>query len=324
MVPLVFDDDGFLHSPHSFKALTDRLMAAQRGGRIVQEPEVLFTDLVTFRAALTGDPALEALYAASWRGRIPVQAAQQNGKASQNAQSSYHVEVFDPYVNPNPSIPPPPCDDFDPECNGGGGGGGGGGGVNWPYRPTHNAAPSYGSTPDWPKMWKGDVISGDTDNGKGSAGTGNLGHSSIVTVLDNNENQWGRGNFMNFGTMVMEAIGKEPNEEDEVLERAARTYWHDLGHEVKHVKVRFHKDAQWSERQHAVDYARGQDPDHYSALTPKWTQGAWYCSKLVWVAYDQATGDDLDPDWGYWVTPGDLEASGHLRSVYHFINSDNG
>lgn len=44
----------------------------------------------------------------------------------------------------------------------------------------------------------------------------------------------------------------------------------------------------------------------------------WYCSKLVWGAYREGTGDDLDYDWGYFVFPTDIEHSNVLRTVYHF------
>lgn len=308
MVPLVFDDEGFLYSPQSFNALSDSLLEIQRAGGSFEEPEVLFTDLGTFKDALAGDQTLEDLYAEGKRGSLLLRADDPN--------PPQYAEVYDPYVSTD--LEPPPCEwDAFGDCETGGGGGGG-------YapptpRPDYNVAPEYGTTPDGPEMWRGDVISGDTDNGSGSSGSGNLGHSAIVTELDSGED--GDGDFMNYDTQVMEAIGDRPNPADEVVEREARQYWIDDGYTVNHVKVRYHWHTSFDKRNHAIAYARAQDPDPYSALSAKWTEGKWYCSKLVWKAYNEATGDDLDPNWGYWVMPEDLENSGHLRTVYHFIHS---
>jgi uncharacterized protein YycO len=117
----------------------------------------------------------------------------------------------------------------------------------------------------------------------------------------------------------MEAIGERSNAADEVIERAARIYWINEGNRVNHVMVRFHPNASWTERGAAISKARTEDPDPYNAFSPKWWDYSWYCSKLVWDAYGEVTGDDLDPNWGYWVMPEDLERSGHLRTAYHFV-----
>jgi uncharacterized protein YycO len=114
----------------------------------------------------------------------------------------------------------------------------------------------------------------------------------------------------------MEAQGDRSNVADEVLERPAQTWFDDSG--LRYAHVMYHGGTYWAYRNDAIAYARGQDPDPYSAFTSKPNRSDWYCSKLVWRAYKDATGDDLDPDWGYWVFPTDLEGSGHLISVYHY------
>lgn len=68
----------------------------------------------------------------------------------------------------------------------------------------------------------------------------------------------------------------------------------------------------------AVAYARAQDPDPYAVLTTKGNEAEWYGSKLVGKAYENSTGDDLDPNWGPYVFPTDLERSGHPITVYHY------
>ena len=83
--------------------------------------------------------------------------------------------------------------------------------------------------------------------------------------------------------------------------------------------VRYHREAAWSGRSEAIAYARGQNDDTYPVFTSKFTRTKWYCSKLVWRAYREATGDDLDSDWGFYVFPNDIEQSGNLHTVYRYI-----
>lgn len=308
MVPLVFNDDGFLHSPESFNALSDSLIAVQRAGGSFEEPETVFTDLETFKDVLAGDQTLEDLYAAGKRGSVLV-------RAPDDSNEPQFAEVYDPYVNPN--LTPPPCEwETFGDCGEGGGGSGGGGGEPPPSRPLYNVSPDYGTTPDWPEMWQGDVISGKVEGGFGGFLGEGGGHSAIVTRLDNSSVVG--GNFMDYGTWSMEAVGKKANNNDEVQERATRIYWIDDA-DARDVYVRYHPSASWYERSNAIAYARAQNDDGYNAFAPKWWRYSWYCSKLVWAAYGEATGDDLDPNWGYWVFPEDLEASGHLRTVYRFF-----
>jgi uncharacterized protein YycO len=107
------------------------------------------------------------------------------------------------------------------------------------------------------------------------------------------------------------------SKDEEVQERPAYEYWGD-GREGRDVYVLDHISTNSVQRDEAIRYARAQDPDPYELTSAKWTRWSWYCSKLVWASYKEATGDDLDSDWGYWVFPGDLEASGYLRTVYNF------
>ncbi|WP_051430850.1 YiiX/YebB-like N1pC/P60 family cysteine hydrolase [Thermicanus aegyptius] len=59
---------------------------------------------------------------------------------------------------------------------------------------------------------------------------------------------------------------------------------------------------------YAEDVAQRQIGEPYSLTTSKDDTTRWYCSKLVWYAWNQQ-GYDLDPDGGYYVLPSDLEDS---------------
>lgn len=124
----------------------------------------------------------------------------------------------------------------------------------------------------------------------------------------------------------MEAIGKSREadcspvpEAEQVQERPART-WFDRAI-VERTVVRYHPRATWTQRELAVSLARMQDPDPYSIFTRKTTHDKWYCSKLVWWVYRRAQGDNLDPDWGFWVTPDDLRRSGNLTTVLDYTRT---
>lgn len=53
----------------------------------------------------------------------------------------------------------------------------------------------------------------------------------------------------------------------------------------------------------------------YSIFTSKSSNNAWYCSKVVWRAFWDATSWDLDGDGGFWVFPGDIRWSPWTRTV---------
>jgi len=179
------------------------------------------------------------------------------------------------------------------------------------------------------------VISGEGDCGSssgqscGSSSTGfsNFGHSFIITQLANSANpsqldpgKYYGGDLLDDSTLSMEAQGDKPNVEDEVLQRTAKTWLTERP--LRYAHVMYKRNTYWYQRLHAISFAREQDPDPYDVTTLKTREDAWYCSKLVWRSYLVATGDDLDPDWGFFVTPHDLENSGHLITLYHYRRPD--
>lgn len=163
-----------------------------------------------------------------------------------------------------------------------------------------------GAYPAWAPIWRGDIVSGHR------VGSNPFGHTTIVTQLHNG--QATGGDFTNPLTYVMDAKA-EGSSSDQVVERPARQYWIAEGRTTQ-AYVLYHPQTSGAHRNTAIAYARAQDPDIYSLFTPKWNRTRWYCSKLVWRAYLDATGDNLDPDSGYYVLPEDVEDSGHLRIVH--------
>lgn len=315
VVPLVFDRNDNLYSPLGFNLALDSLLDAQRSERSEtigfageggELGDVYFTDYETFEAVVetqgpsrTGSP-----YASMYPGRLGPVTTLGDSEAKQAAPLVQHWDPYSCMDNPKDCPNPPPSNP--PSIITGGGGLG-------PLPPSGrynaNMSTHYAAVPTWPTLWKGDVISGNAFGGNP------FGHTSIITRFQSGANTG--GNFTLSTTFAMEAVGERGNVADEVVERPARTYWLDEN-SPEDVYVRFHHDASWNERTAAVQYALNQDPDPYGYFSVKSNQDEWYCSKLIWRAYLQATGDDLDHDWGIWVFPGDLEYSGHLRTVYRF------
>ncbi len=312
LVPLVFDEAGYLHSARSFNATLDSLLRAQppesqsqaRLAGSGEELDVAFTDYETFQEVVGGagarrsGPSYAHLYAAGTFGRVPaardgLDAARLNGGST---------GVYDPYTCDERTAIECPAD---PTSGGGG------------FTERGTGIPHVGPTISWPELWVGDIISGEVDGGW-LAGweSGILGHTSIVTDLSSFQNEGGV--FESDNTLVFEAIGKKDPVEDEILERPATMYW---GRDGSHrsIHVRYHPDASWDQRARAVEYAMAQDDDIYLATTSKINRTRWYCSKLVWRAYREATGDDLDVDWGYFVFPDNIERSHVLETAYYYF-----
>ena len=320
VVPLAFDENDDLYSPLGFNlALRDAVSSQGDGeGKAGTDPfagRTFFTDLGTFQDIVEGGSTSKT---ARFAGMYPGRRGRVLGLAptAQGLVETYY-EAFDPYScmenpadcpeepphNPSPGSPGNPGNTPPSNPN---------------ARYSYNVGTSYGLTPEWPSLWRGDVISGNKTggwSGSGSGSSGTDGHTSIVTALNSGQNTG--GDMTSSNTLVMEALGYGGSSPDEIQERPARDYWIDDG-DARDVYVRYHHTATWSERQEAIRYARAQDDDTYSWWTPKVDRRYWYCSKLVWRAYKQGTGDDLDSDWGWWVFPSDIEQSGHLRTVYRF------
>lgn len=70
----------------------------------------------------------------------------------------------------------------------------------------------------------------------------------------------------------------------------------------------------------AVTLARGYSGP-YDINTHKTANDKWYCSKVVYRGYNDATSGSLmiDADLGYWVTPGDIRWSSHTSTVRVYL-----
>ena len=310
LVPLVFDGTGSLYSAAGF----NRMLAS---GAAFPTDEVLFVDYATFAEVTRGSSERGESYARLYAdGQF--HAAPQGESAAEGARQR-PLRYYDPYE----------CGK-EIECPLNniiiGGGGGGTGVPGQPSRPLSDVSAVVSASPNWPSLWKGDVISGEKDcgsssgtgcsssSGGSSSGPSNLGHSLLITKLNNN-GQWG-GDFTSASTLSMEAVGDRPNPADEVVERQAYTWFNSTN--LEYALVLYHKMATWAERDQTIALARAQDPDPYDALTMKNNWDEWYCSKLIYATYKNTTGDDLDPNWGFFVFPSDLENSGHLITTYFY------
>jgi hypothetical protein len=159
-VPLVFDENDRLHSPESFKTLLENTPAEESNGpgkTGMPGPEVLFTDLSTFQAAVNGpagkrgSASFADLYKNGRRGSFP--AAPTLGKA----EASF-VEVYDPY-----SIPLDPCPPEALDCVNDGTGAGDDYHSSREIRGRHD-----GASIEWPLLRPADVILGTMkDSGSG-------------------------------------------------------------------------------------------------------------------------------------------------------------
>lgn len=92
-------------------------------------------------------------------------------------------------------------------------------------------------------------------------------------------------------------------------------------------RYRLRFDLTPSQRDSIIQFVLNQDPDvsswrslkqlnHSSGSTPNDKQ-IWYCSLLIWQAFYQVVGIDLDVNGGIMVFPNDLIASPHFDNDKH-------
>ncbi|MCA0269993.1 MAG: hypothetical protein LCH53_12370 [Bacteroidetes bacterium] len=108
----------------------------------------------------------------------------------------------------------------------------------------------------------------------------------------------------------------------DVLERRADSWFYQDGiGALKNSNVMYVRDASWANRLDAVEYAMDQRGERYSLAAIKTESDEWYCSLLVWKAYDEQ-GIDLD-GWffTFWVSPNTLDESDKTTIVYSYHKS---
>ncbi|WP_010492330.1 hypothetical protein [Paenibacillus elgii] len=87
-------------------------------------------------------------------------------------------------------------------------------------------------------------------------------------------------------------------------------YWRHF-QEVREMKVIF---ASAADENYAVAMANTYSGP-YSIASTKYSNDQWYCSKVVWRAYWDASRYDIDGDGGLFVAPGDIRWSPNTSSV---------
>lgn len=85
---------------------------------------------------------------------------------------------------------------------------------------------------------------------------------------------------------------------------------------IKGLEVEGAKDYQKAD---VVAYAEEQVGEPYDLFSGRWSENAWYCSKLVWRAWYREGYDlegRIDEERGTYVTPGDILASPFTVTFY--------
>lgn len=148
----------------------------------------------------------------------------------------------------------------------------------------------------------------------------NTGHSGVVTQLNCGSLKCS-GNPNLPATMVMEA-NKFTSETWDDLHEWRMLLNFDPAERSNTVYLLFVPNLTDTQIINIRNFARRQDPGTYNIFTTKDTMCdghrdcTWYCSLLVWKAYQKYTGKNLDPGGGYWVWPFDLINSSHTRTYY--------
>ncbi|WP_139788092.1 YiiX/YebB-like N1pC/P60 family cysteine hydrolase [Anoxybacillus sp. UARK-01] len=132
------------------------------------------------------------------------------------------------------------------------------------------------------------------------ANSGKMGTvGDILITYDNKTSVWAHGHA---------AIVRDNN--DYIVEAwpdvGVRVYQNNWANRFSTKKKFYVKDASYSKYDSAQKWAYYQVGDPYSLTATKDSVDKFYCSQLVWKAWNN-TGYDLDADGGQIVTPADLE-----------------
>jgi hypothetical protein len=279
LVPLVFEAAGYLYSPQAFNRMQDSLLVVERANALSGAPEPA-GPAVYFTEAATYSRVANASLIGGPFGMLE--------EAASSGATALHV--YDPYALPNSTTQPDAA-------------------VSESAEPTEPSGTTNAMGPTPPLLWVADVLTGSQISGFSA------GHAAIVTRLNTGANTGGDPTSQQ--TKTMEALkDANGNSANEVIERPFGTYF--MHTNVDRLNVRRRNSTTWSRRTQAVGYARAQDPDDYRWWTPKWTSGKWYCSKLVWKAYEEKVQINIDTNSGYFVLPLDVRLDWSLSDVYNW------
>lgn len=201
LVPLVFDLNGDLHSARSFNARLDSIVQTQsfgdsqarRTGSPDDDVQIFFTDLDTFLDVTQGESARRSStsYASLYADGRRQSLSTLNGDAADGARRRVRtiVEGYDPYVCGG-EVECPPGGDTGPGGSAGGGPGGCGddgcGGARQGISDVKDRSP----TPNWPELWVGDVVTGES-TAFSPSNVSKHGHAYVITrVIDDARKGW--------------------------------------------------------------------------------------------------------------------------------------
>lgn len=173
-----------------------------------------------------------------------------------------------------------------------------------------------------PSVWVADIVVREPNWSTWA----NTGHSGVVTKL-NCSGLRCSGNPNHPNTRAMEAIkgvgGPTPDPSDDLGEYPLLDRFDPAQH-VDPIKLAYVSGLTDTQIINIRNFSLAQDPGTYDIFTAPWntpcsssnSNCTWYCSLLVWRAYKDYTGLNLDPGGGYWVWPYDLIASPHTQTYY--------
>ena len=166
---------------------------------------------------------------------------------------------------------------------------------------------------------KGNIIYGKWNN-DGIADY--LGHVGAISVLPSNPTDVISSMMQitktieasNLGGTFDPILGGSPNG---VFERYMSTNGYDAwNHSSIYDRcVMWYPNMTSTQRNLVINYMQGQIGKYY-ALSSKTNETTWYCSKLVWKAYNVALNIDIDYNQGTYVFPDDIYNSPLLTLVY--------
>ena len=308
LVPLVFSKNGKLLTTQEFNALV-------KNDNRAEKTETYFTDLDTYKELLNSTQSLRVANSSKLqylRGKyafaMPYPSQTEANLSSANFEDGKEVYLFDPYTTEYYTQ------------------------VEMNERMEKKLAGAQTSTSLTQQAITDSITAvGDITwtNNSSSAGAPWTGHNGIITQLNNGALTGGRR--LSSTTRTMEARGASggssgnsdvKTEADEVAELSISTSFRSGNQALLGIPGGM-SDAK---RIQMRTFARNQNPGHYSLTRGKNdpcvgnNNCGWYCSYLVWKAFINVHGLEIDSGGGYYVYPFDILESKKLNVYFRQYN----
>ena len=284
LIPLVFDDSNKLHNKQSYNKMINKHIEKKSKEKV----KTYFTDLQTYNKMVKKDDRLTVDDVFDLNAVFDTFGVSETGTLGKVLETVPYY-AGDPYEGGG--VP----------TSGGSGTGGSSSGGRTYYEPDIFTTKNLKDVIPMYCLNVGDYMSRSLDRFL------NPGHSAIVSKLSNGGLT--NGDVTSDYTYVIEAI---KGSEKRVVERPFKRNFYDQT-DINHM-IMMYRTTSSTAIQKAVQFARNQLGEPYKITAQKTDNAHWYCSLLVWRAYKEAIGVDLDYNGGYWVKPFDL--TGYLYYFY--------